>query len=647
MRLPTLALVVVLSGCTGGENAPTLGALIHAQHWPQADAAAAARPDPLAARLVTFYRLLAPRAASLAELDSFRAANPDWPQQAVLERRREEALAIEPDDAVVLNSCARSPPHGSAGLARCAEASLRQGQPAAAMLAARAAWMVTPSDAAAEAEFLRRWGTMLTQADHWARFDRLAWSDTAAAAGVEPLLAPADRPRAEARLALRRDEARAPGLVEGLPEAEQDEPALLLERVRFLRRARDDAGAAVLLRRTGGAAERAAAAEHRPAFWEERNLLARRLLRGGDAAGAYALVAETGQTAAEPVADAAFLAGWIALRRLGRPELARRHFAALRDVSRAAVSQGRAHFWLARAAADLGDPQQARREDALAAGFATTYYGQLAAAESDGPTVSARVAALRDPVWSSAQATDLVAQDLARAAVLLTAWGEPGHAAGFLLRLGELAPDAADQALVARLAVRFGLPQTAVALARRAGRLGVVLAETGWPAAWRVPDGVAIDPALALAVIRQESSFDPGTVSPAGARGLMQLMPATAAQQARTLGLDVSPDALTADPALNVQLGADYLSELLRRYGGSLPLALAAYNAGPSRVAEWLAANGDPRAGGPAMVDWIELIPLGETRNYVQRVIENAVIYRSRLGEASAPLPVAWPRAPA
>ena len=154
-----------------------------------------------------------------------------------------------------------------------------------------------------------------------------------------------------------------------------------------------------------------------------------------------------------------------------------------------------------------------------------------------------------------------------------------------------------------------------------------MLPDAGWPAPFEVPGPV--DPAYALAVIRQESAFDREAASPVGARGLMQLMPATATAVARRLGERVDLAALTVDPSYNMRLGSAYLASVLEQFGGSLPLAAAGYNAGPHRVTDWLAANGDPRAGGVDLVDWIELIPFTETRNYVQRVMENAEIFRA------------------
>jgi soluble lytic murein transglycosylase len=173
------------------------------------------------------------------------------------------------------------------------------------------------------------------------------------------------------------------------------------------------------------------------------------------------------------------------------------------------------------------------------------------------------------------------------------------------------------------------------------GRDGLLLPEAGWPIAAEPPDG-PVDASVALGLIRQESSFDIGAVSPSGARGLMQLMPFTAQAVAKQIGAATSLVTLTSDPAHNMRLGTAYLREMLDRFDNSLPLATAAYNAGPHRVDEWLAANGDPRTGPIDMLDWIELIPLSETRNYVQRVLENVVVYRARRGESTPTLLAQW-----
>jgi soluble lytic murein transglycosylase len=634
-------LMVLAAPATAG--AQDIATLMRLGNWPMAYDAASLLPDPVARKLVLFNRLLTPKAAEAPEIAAFMAANPDWPLQATLARRRDEALAAETDDAIALQACdqARPPVALPAARLRCADAFSHAGRGDAAAAAIRAAWIDGPADPAWESRVMQLDGVVLRPQDQWRRFDRLAWTDPTAAKRQEARLDPADKPRAEARLALRRDDASALAMVAALPDAERVEPALFLERVRWLRRAGQDDDALALWLLSGAAAERAAPQERLAAFWDERNLLARHRLRAGDATGAYALAAGHGPGGGEQIGDAEFLAGFLALRRLNDPAGATRHFQALAGLSKAAITLGRAHYWLGRAAAARGDAAEAADEFRAAAAFPTTFYGQLAslALGEDGAALLARVRAAHDPVATPEQALALAGNELSRAAGYLLIWGDRPRAQSFLLRIQDMLPDGADQTLLARFAMGLNMPSVAVAIARRAGRDGVVLPETGWPMPVEVPPQAGVDPALALAVVRQESAFDVAALSPAGARGLMQLMPATAALTARQLGLPAALPALTAsltaDPGLNMRLGTAYLRGLMDRFGGAVPLAVGAYNAGPNRVLDWIGANGDPRAG-TDVLDWIEQIPFSETRNYVQRVIENQVIYRARRGETEA-----------
>lgn len=620
-------------------------AAVRLEHWTEADALAAASPDPLARKLALYFRLLTPGAARAAELTAFIADNPAWPQQALLDRRLQEALAANGDDPASFEQCLRPPAatQSAAALLRCADAMSRAGRQAEAEQDARSAW-VKGVNPAGELGFIRAWGRVLTADDQWQRFDRLAWTDSGLPGGPAARQAvrvhPANRPAAEARLALRRDDPSAPALAAALPAPARADPGLILDLARWHRRANQDRAALAIWTKEGGLAEAATTDERRPAFWDERNLLARRMLRAGDPAAAYALASSHHQ-AGEAAIDAEFLSGWVALRRLQQPDVAARHFQALAALSHAAITQGRAHYWIGRAAAAQGDAAGAQAAYAQAAAWPTTFYGQLAIrALGDGDAaLAARIRAAHDPSWNVEQATAFISRELTRAAALLVAWGEPRRAKSFLLRLGETAPDAAERAMAARMALGLGLPDQAVAIARRAGRDGLMLPEAGWPIAVDPPDGT-VEPAVTLGLIRQESSFDIQAGSPAGAQGLMQLMPATAASVARRLNEATSLPALTADAAYNMRLGTAYFQALLDQFGGALPLALAGYNAGPSRVLDWIAGYGDPRTGVIDVIDWIELIPFNETRNYVQRVIENIVIYAARRS-TGAPHPLA------
>ncbi len=635
--LPLLALLALPAPASAQMEA------VRRDDWATAEIAAARHPDPVASKLVRYYRLLAPGAAPAGEIAQFRRENPDWPAQPLLARRWEEAVAAILDDGVVVRTFAATPPQTDAGRMRFAEA-LDRAADRRAGEAIRVAWVESTLSPAAENDFLGRYGTRLTPDAQWQRFQRLAWAGSAQAAAQAGRLDPSRQAVAEVWLALKRDDPEAPARRTALPAAQRAEPGLVLENARFLRRAGRDTEAAGLLVAQGAAAQKAAP-DRSGAFWSERHLLTRRLLRAGDARTAYALVAGHGQADGADALEAEFLAGWIALRRLNDPAAAERHFSQLAALSKAAITQGRALYWLGRAAAARGDTAAATSRYQAAAAWMTTYYGQLAAlALGEGDAgLAQRIRGARDPGTDQERLAAFAGRELTRAAALLIGWDEPRRARIFLLRLSELAPDSVDRALTARLATGMGRPELAVWVARRAAIDGTMLPETGWPMPYDPPAG-AVEPALAYAIMRQESNFEPNAVSPAGARGLMQLMPGTAQSVARKLGTPTNIPRLTADTDHNMQLGTAYLRQVLDEAEGCMPCAAASYNAGPGRTRDWLATNGDPRMGQADMIDWIEMIPFNETRNYVQRVIENVVIYRARRGETK-PHPLAdWLR---
>jgi soluble lytic murein transglycosylase len=315
--------------------------------------------------------------------------------------------------------------------------------------------------------------------------------------------------------------------------------------------------------------------------------------------------------------DARFLAGWIALRRTHDAGGAAAQFASLAKLSHSAITQGRAHYWLARALADIGKAAEAQAEYAAAARWPTSFYGQQAALVLGD--ASARLRAVRDPAWTPAQALAFADGELARAAKMLVGWGDGLRAKDFVLRLAEQAGDPAARAWAADLALKLHMPDVAVQVARMAGRAGVMLPDAGWPVPVPPP---AQNAALVLGIMRQESNFDASVVSPAGAQGLMQVMPATARS--------VSQGAADLfDPAVNTSIGTEYLRRLLGAFAEPAE-AVAAYNAGPNRVRAWLAID-DPGTDATKLIDWIELIPFSETRNYVQRVLEGRSIYAAKL----------------
>jgi soluble lytic murein transglycosylase len=426
-------------------------------------------------------------------------------------------------------------------------------------------------------------------------------------------------------MALRRS---APGVdwaVAQVPDQLKGNPGLVYERLRWRRRKGKVAAALEMLEM---APDRPPRAEM---WWRERAYLARAALAMGDVEVAYRVVRRHGQTSGADLADGEWLAGWIALRFQGKPAAALAHFETMYQTVTYPISRTRGAYWAGRAAEAMGDSAAAARWYRLAAAHPLAFYGQHAAARL-GPENGM---ALPDgPAISGFEFGAFYQRELVRVTRLLAEIGERKLVRIFVRHLSRIAETPAERILIARLAQYTDRTDLAVWTARRASLAGVDLIDHGYPML-PLPEGRGPDPALVLAVIRQESGFDPKAVSPTGARGLMQLQPATARKVSRMLGTRYSKRRLTSDPDYNLTLGRAHLAELIAAYDGSYVLALAAYNAGPRRVKRWIKAFGDPRRGSAQAIDWIESIPLGETRNYVQRVLEGLFVYRLRFDRSN------------
>ena len=598
-----------------------------AQHqWRRAHGLARRAHDPLGATILRWWDYSRPYTyASFAEIARFIDEHPDWPARQALRANADSALAVGVSDAEVLAWYRWRDPVSSDGRLRYAEALRGAGERARAAALVRAAWIEGTFSAGELHDTWRRHRSLLRPEDHVARLDRLVWANrTHAARRMFRYVDEGQQRLAEARLALR---ARAGGVdraIGRVPQALRDDAGLVYERLRWRRAKRRDEDARALLRQ---APERLGP---RPKlWWRERAVLVRRALEEGLSAEAYALAAGHGQASTSTFSEAEWLAGWIALRFLGDARAAFPHFVRMHDAVTMPISRARAAYWAGRAAEGFEDLEGAVLWYDKAADYPGAFYGQLALA---------RIAAPDAPLFAAAEddaAATLEGHPLIDAVRFLAFLGYDGLLPPFFDRLSALARNDADHATVSALALSIGRPAEAIRAAQRAARDGYVSVDRLFPLV-DVPfsqEDAALEHALVLAVIRQESRFDRKARSVAGALGLMQLMPGTARGLARRMGLRGSRARLTAEPAHNVALGSRYLGDLIARQGGSYLLALAAYNGGPRNVDRWIAANGDPRHDPDVdIVDWIEMIPLPETRNYVQRVLEGAQVYRWQLG---------------
>lgn len=587
-----------------------------------AEAVAAAR-DPVLRDVLTWRRMQeAPRDFSFAAIAAFVEAHPDWPGQSVLRRRAEEMATGNEAPEDLLRWFDANPPFTGRGKMLFAEALRGVGRGEGAAQVAREAWVNEFFGEADEKRFLARFGDVLTAELHRKRLEKLLWDGRLDDARSMLRFVDEDHRRlAQARIALQQQTGNVDTLVDRVPAKLQTDPGLVYDRLRW--------------RRLKGMEERAAdlldgpTSDHvRPRkWWRERAILARYYLEKGYVSKAYDISRRHGMKSGGGFAEAEWLAGWIALRFLNEPKAALAHFQRLYDAVSYPISVGRAAYWAGRAAEASGDDKGAHTWYQTAATHLTTYYGQLAAAK-----LNERPRLPETPRPTSADRETFAANGLIAVAKALAAIGREGDVRPFLYRVNEDADTPGVQVLTAELAQDMGRVDLAVALSRRAALKGAHLIDTAYPIPEISWPGMP-EQALVLAIIRQESNFHSGAVSRAGARGLMQLMPATAKLVARQEKLHHDESALTARPEYNVRLGASYLQDLIDRFGGSYPLAIAGYNAGPGRPARWVKEFGDPRRGEMDVVDWIEMIPFSETRNYVQRVLESLQVYRYRLGQ--------------
>jgi soluble lytic murein transglycosylase len=591
--------------------------------WPRALHLAAAAKDQVPA---TFLRWLQVKQAgtgvSFADIAAFIDAHPDWPQQRLLKQRAEESIATATDSQLATWFAAHPPSLPTARL-RLAQIWMNSGRQKDAVDLIRQTWIDGDFSAVEEKLMLQRYRDVLRGEDNSKRLDRLIWDgQTEQAKRMLRHVGPETTALGQARLGLAAMSPGVEGLIARVPAHLQKDPGLLFERMRWRRRNELDDDAAAIL-------ERAPSDLVRPAAWaSERLILARRLLDDDQNQRAYRAAAGHGLTSGPTFAELEFLAGWIALRVLHQPETAYNHFVRLYEAVKLPISVARGAYWAARAAEGMKQVSLAEAWYTSAAPAITTYYGQLAAAHlgSAGPA-----ALLQEPKPSAAEAAAFERNELVQVARALNDLGDQDNLPLFLRRITDEMQTASGYALTARLARSLDRPDIAVTAAKRASYAGVTLLDEGYPLT-KLPPGGNIEAPLVLAMTRQESAFDRAAVSGAGAMGLMQLMPATASKIAKALHLPYSAKRLTSDHDYNVTLGRAYLGSLIDDFSGSYVLAVAAYNAGPSRVRQWMQDHGDPRRQNVDVVDWVERIPFTETRNYVQRVLENLQIYRYRLG---------------
>ncbi len=556
---------------------------------------------------------------------AFLAAEPDWPGRALLGRRLEERLLAERATPAEVRAFfgAREPETGAGRIALAL--ALAGTERERAVRLARAAWLGDAMGDALEERLLAAFGDAFDRRDHHLRSEMLIFRGSTASGLKSAARAGDDYGLlAKARIAAARGRGKAVDKALGaVPSSLRAEPAYRFARAQVLKRKGEHEAAAKEL-----IAARADAATG-DAWWQERRFLARELLDEGKPALAYALIkAHTAQSPAHLV-EAEFFAGWVALQFLNRPGDAALHFARADLAATTPISTARVDYWLGRAAEADDRMPDAIAAYAKAADAGITYYGQLARGRLGLPETAIRAARRLDGPQMTAFAASRPVQALHR----LKAAGAEDTLAMLYRDFAQSLDTEESLSALAAIAHQQRDATAALAIGKIATQRGFALDEEAFPT-FGVPNVAtagAVDPAMVFAIARQESAFAVDARSHAGARGLMQLMPATAQATARQIGVKFELERLTSDGAYNARIGAAHLADLMRDWRGNYILTFASYNAGPGNVRKWVQTYGDPRDGRTDPIDWVERIPFGETRNYVQRVIENLKVYRHRL----------------
>ncbi|MCE1237172.1 MAG: lytic transglycosylase domain-containing protein [Hyphomicrobiales bacterium] len=582
--------------------------------------------DRIDQKIVDWYLIRMGSGLPAQAITAFAIANPSWPDPELFRKRAEQALEKEnPSADDVIYAFQGSKPYSNRGRIMLARALVAKGRKSEGAQWARYAYrddkLTDDEQKVLENEF----GSLLGQGDYKARFDMALLKGHAGdALEAAKKLGSGYEALARAGLAVEKKQGNAGSLLDSVPGALRGDPAYVFAHAQYARRTERWQEAADWLMK----APKDPKLLGRPdEWWEEKRIVSRKLIDMGDAKTAYrVVVGHTGSTPANQ-AEADFHAGWYALRFLKEPSAALRHFAAVAEDSGKPVTRARALYWMGRAA-EAGGGGSADGYYRKAAEFGFTFYGQMARAKLGMNDLGID----RTISITSADQSAIEHDDRFEALRRFGRIGRKDLATTFSKHMAETLRTPGQIAALIDMMEKQGWMNLAVSAGKAGAQRGMDMEVRAFPIG--VSPGVdtsGLEKALAFAIMRQESEFNQSVVSSAGATGIFQVMPDTGRDAAKYLNISYNRDAWRNDPAYNIRLGAAYVARLVSNYDGNYVMAIAGYNAGPGRIRDWVQAYGDPRTGDVDIVDWMERIPFSETRNYVQRVLENLQVYRFRL----------------
>ncbi|MCP3413166.1 lytic transglycosylase domain-containing protein [Bradyrhizobium brasilense] len=588
--------------------------------------------DPVGRKLVEWYLLRhSESSAPFSRYAAFVTANPDWPSVTLLRKRAEARIWQERSDPATVHGFTLDQPISGKGKFALARTLLAEGDRDGATRLMREAWRSEELSDRTESDAYDAFKDLLTRDDHRARMDkRIGAKDLAGARRAAQRLGSDDLAIVKACGAVRGQSSKAEDTLNDVPADARRDLGYTLCRIQWLlAKNKVDEAARVTI----AAEPETMAQQDTDQWWRERRILSRKLLDQGEYQAAYDVI----RPAAAPDnpyyrSDMHFMRGWIALRYLNDAKTAAAHFAHIDEGQTNPTVLARAAYWRGRAAEALGNSAAMRADYQAAARYPTAYYGQLALARlgRDGGVE------LRAPS-PAASAGSMAADERVRAADMLYAIGEPDVVLYFAADLAEESTDVGMLEALGELTGRRNDARAMLQIGKIALARGFAFDHYAFPVIG-IPKHMPIAPdigrSMTYSIARTESAFDQRDKSAANAVGLMQVTPEAGRDTAKRFGVSYDWSRMVSDPVYNTQMGAAELSALLSEYRNCHIMTFAGYNAGRGRVRDWIKAYGDPRDPKVDPVDWVERIPISETRNYVQRVMENFAVYQARFEDA-------------
>ena len=590
-----------------------------------------AQKDGAVARDIIEWHLHRAKAGTAKGAIDFLARNPDWPGLPYLKKRSENSFLAAPID-IIEPFFAQNPPQTSQGGLAYAAALKAAQKHELARDVIRNAWASYDMPTLVQDVYVSSYGKEIKDMTSTRLYELLWRQKDKQAEALYPLLNRADKALAKARIALMRGDSGVDTLLSQLSSKQKTNALLSHARFkwRLSKRKRKSAVKMMLV------ASETKEALGRPDVWgDDRRNIARDLVRDKSYQTAYKLASNHFMNSGHIYADLEWLSGYISLRHLKKPKTAQLHFEKFMFAVDTPISLGRAYYWLARAYQDQGQNEKARKAFKEGAVYQTSFYGLLSAEEISVPFKYDFYPPKALPNWRSAP---FLKSSVFKAAILLFASGQDALGERFITHLVETLPD--EQILqMTHFLEEFDRPHVLVMVGKRKASQGMSFPRSYFALHPMIEENYPVPAQLSLAIARRESEFDPRVVSPVGASGIMQVMPRTAKEMAGKIGLRYDQNRMVSDWKYNARLGTVYLQELSERFSANPVLVSVAYNAGPTRAENWSKLLGDPRSSKVDIIDWIEMIPFAETRNYVMRTIESLPIYRARLGQDPLPVP--------